>query len=185
MPAPLSIHRGAVMQFILNEAVEVLTRTPAVLTAMLHDLSEPWVQNNYGPETFSPFDVVGHLIHGEKTDWIVRTKMILSENADETFPPFDRYAMYETSKGRTINELLDEFAQLRRENLATLNALKIDKTKLNLRGKHPEFGPVTLSQLLATWVAHDLNHIHQIAKSMAYQYRDAVGPWRAYLSILP
>ncbi|MGE3179992.1 MAG: DinB family protein [Phycisphaerae bacterium] len=173
------------MQFNLQHAVEILQRTPSVLRAMLSGLSAPWVSNNYGVDTFSPFDVVGHLIHGEKTDWMVRVRMILDDGESQAFAPFDRYAMYEASKGRTIDELLREFAELRAENLVSLAALHLDATNLALRGTHPAFGSVTLEQLLATWVVHDLNHIHQIAKSMAYQYREAVGPWREYLSILP
>jgi hypothetical protein len=141
--------------------------------------------SNYGEKTFSPFDVLGHLIHAEKTNWIIRARCILDHGETKTFPPFDRYAMYETSKGKSVRQLLDEFAIVRAENLDALRALKPTAQMLAQRGMHPDFGAVTFKQLLATWVVHDLSHLHQIAKSMAFQYRDAVGPWRAFLSILP
>jgi len=173
------------MRFQIDEAIEVLAATPSVLRAMLGGLSEPWVRNNYGEKTFSPFDVIGHLIHGERTDWIPRARMILEEGEARTFEPFDRYAMYEDSKGRSMAELLDTFEALRQENLATLRTLPLKAETLRKRGRHPELGTVTLENLLATWVAHDLNHIAQICKAMAYQYKDAVGPWRAYISVLP
>ena len=177
--------RNNVMPFRLEQAIEVLERTPAVLRSMLSGLSEPWVMNNYGPETWSPFDVVGHLIHGERTDWIPRARIILERGASKPFEPFDRFAQYEASKGKSIVQLLDEFESLRRQNLDTLRAMKLTEAQLDLPGTHPALGPVTLRQLLATWVCHDLNHIHQIAKSMAYQYRDDVGAWREYITILP
>ncbi len=173
------------MQFHLPQALEILSRTPQVLRAMLAGLSDPWVMSNYGDKTFSPFDVVGHLIHGERTDWMPRARIILELGESKPFEPFDRYAMYEASRGKTIAELLDTFESLREKNLADLRAFRLSPDQLALRGAHPALGPVTLAQLLATWVAHDLNHIHQFAKSMAYQYRNAVGPWREYLTILP
>ena len=173
------------MSFQLPEALAVLQRTPRVLFTMLDGLPDFWVLRNYGPQTFSPFDVVGHLIHGERTDWMVRAKLILEHGPEKPFEPFDRYAMYEASKGKSIAELLATFAALRAENLAALRALNLTAQDLDRRGTHPALGPVTLGQLLATWVAHDLNHIHQIAKCMAFQYRDDVGPWKQYLSILP
>lgn len=172
------------MEFRVKQAIEVLCRTPSTLRSMLVGLSEPWVLNNYGEATFSPFDVVGHLIHGERTDWIPRARIILEECEARTFDPFDRYAMYEASKGKTIGELLDTFESLRLENIATLDAMKLTTEQLALLGTHPRLGTVTLEALLATWVVHDLNHIAQIAKSMAFQYRDAAGPWATYLSIL-
>ncbi len=172
------------MIFQLNQAIEILERTPSVLREMLSGLSKPWVLNNYGHETFSPFDVVGHLIHGEKTDWIPRLKIILEHGESKTFEPFDRYAMYEDSKGKTLAELLDTFETLRKENIETLRAIDLAPEKLALRGTHPELGAVTVEQLLATWVVHDLNHIHQIAKCMAYQYKDAVGPWLPFVGVL-
>ncbi len=173
------------MEFTLEQAIEVLAGTPGVLRALLGGLSAPWVESNYGEKTFSPFDVVGHLIHGERTDWIPRARMILEHGESRAFEPFDRYAMYEESKGKKIGELLDTFESHRRENVAALRAMRLTPDKLALRGRHPALGSVTLEALLATWAVHDLNHVHQIAKAMAYQYREAVGPWREYLSILP
>jgi uncharacterized damage-inducible protein DinB len=172
------------MQFQLAQAIEVLRRTPSGLRSMLSGLSDPWVFNNYGPDTFSPFDVVGHLIHGERADWIGRARMILEHGESRTFEPFDRYAMYEASKGKTLAELLDTFESLRQENVRTLEAMRLTPEKLALRGRHPDLGTVTLENLLATWVAHDLNHVAQIAKAMARQYGEAVGPWEVHLSIL-
>lgn len=172
------------MTFQLDRAVEVLSRTPGVLRAMLGGLSEPWFNSNYGDRTFSPFDVVGHLIHGEHTDWIPRAKIILEHGPNKPFEPFDRYAMYEASKGKTLDELLDTFESLRKQNVETLQGMRPGPKQLGKTGRHPELGTVTLEELLATWVVHDLNHIHQIAKCMAYQYRDLVGPWREYCTIL-
>ena len=177
--------RDDVMPFRLEQPIEILERTPSVLRALLAGLSEPWVMNNYGPETWSPFDVVGHLIHGEKTDWIPRARIILDDGPSRAFEPFDRFAQYEGSKGKHIDQLLDEFESLRRQNLEALRAMRLTAAQLDLPGTHPALGPVTLRQLLATWVCHDLNHVHQIAKSMAYQYRNEVGAWREYITILP
>lgn len=173
------------MSFTLPHTVAILERTPAVLRAWLGGLGEEWTHANYGEKTFSPFDVVGHLLHGEKTDWLGRAKLILEHGEAVPFTPFDRYALYEDSKGKTLNELLDSFAELRAKNLAELRAMKLTPPQLDLRGTHPALGTVTLRQLLATWAVHDLNHLHQIAKAMAYQYREEVGPWKEYLSILP
>jgi hypothetical protein len=173
------------MTFVLEQAIEVLQRTPDVLRALLGGLSDCWTLNNYGAATFSPFDVVGHLIHGEQTDWMVRARVILEYGEKTPFEPFDRYAMYEASKGKTMAELLQQFASLRTKNLDDLRALQLTPEKLECRGTHPALGGVTLRQLLATWVVHDLNHLHQIAKAMAFQYHTEVGPWREYLSLLP
>lgn len=173
------------MTFDLNQAFQVLKRTPSVVRSLLLGLDDFWVLSNYGPDTFSPFDVVGHLIHGERTDWMVRVRCILEHEESTPFEPFDRYAQYEASKGMHLSELLQTFAELREKNLKELQSLCLNEKMLNLRGTHPALGPVTLSQLLAAWVAHDLNHIHQIAKAMAFQYRKEVGPWREYLTILP
>lgn len=173
------------MKFDLSQAIQVLERTPAVLQAWLEGLDDDWVRSNYGDATFSPFDVVGHLIHGERTDWMVRARIILERGEETPFSPFDRYAQFEASKGKSIADLLKEFAELRVANLQALRALGLDAEKLRRTGMHPALGKVTLQELLATWVAHDLNHLHQIAKAMAYQYRLEVGPWREYLSILP
>ena len=172
------------MKFELSQAIEVLRATPGVLRAMLSGLSEPWIRNDYGDGTFSPFDVVGHLIHGEKTDWMVRLRIILEHGEARPFDPYDRYAQFEASRGRTLAQLLDEFERLRRENLAELRAIALGRQQLAKRGTHPRLGSVTAENLLATWVAHDLNHIAQIAKCAATQYEQAVGPWREYLGIL-
>lgn len=172
------------MKFQLDQAMEVLAGTPQVLRAMLENKSAEWVCSNYGPKTFSPFDVVGHLIHGDETDWIPRARMILEHGDAQAFEPFDRYAMFEDSKGKTIGELLDEFERLRRANIRQLRDLNLRADQMSLRGMHSALGGVTLGQLLATWVVHDLNHIAQIAKAMSFQYGSEVGPWREYLSIL-
>jgi hypothetical protein len=173
------------MNFVFEQAIEVLQRTPDVLRALLGGVSDCWTLNNYGLDTFSPFDVVGHLIHGERTDWMVRVRVILEHGEETPFEPFDRYAMYEASRGKNLAQLLDTFASLRADNLADLRALELTEQKLDRRGTHPALGQVTLRQLLAAWTVHDLSHLHQIAKAMAFQYRDEVGPWREYLSLLP
>lgn len=162
----------------------MLDRTPTVLRATLAGLGEHWTHRNYGETTFSPFDVVGHLIHGEKTDWMPRLRIILEHGEDVPFEPFDRFAQSEASRGKTLADLLSEFERLRAENLATLRGLELTPRQLAQRGKHPALGSVTAQELIATWVVHDLNHLKQIAKAMAWQYRDDVGPWRAYLPIL-
>lgn len=172
------------MEFNLNKSIEILERTPQVLEVLLNGLSDDWLQNNEGEETWSPFDVIGHLIHGEKTDWIVRAEIILSNKPDKTFDLFDRFAQFEESKGKTISQLLTEFQDLRSQNLAILKSKNITSEDLSKTGIHQAFGAVTLEQLLATWVAHDLGHIAQIARVMAKQYKNEVGPWREYLPIL-
>jgi hypothetical protein len=172
------------MNFQLDKAVEILAETPRVLRALLEGKSSEWVLSNYGPNTFGPFDVIGHLIHGEKTDWIPRARMILEHGEGRTFEPFDRYAMFEESKGKTIIDLLLEFEELRTDNIRLLKAMNLCTSQFLLTGKHPALGRVSLGQLLATWVVHDLNHVAQIAKAMSFQYADEVGPWREYLSIL-
>lgn len=172
------------MEYELAPAIEVLRRTPATLNALLRDLPEPWLIRNEGPETWSPYDVIGHLIHGEETDWIPRAKIILEHGETRAFEPYDRIAMFEESKRKPIRQLLDTFAQLRTENLRELQDLDLTDNLLDKRGRHPELGVVTLRQLLSAWVVHDLGHIRQVVRVMSKQYRDAVGPWRAYLSIL-
>jgi hypothetical protein len=172
------------MKFELNRSLQILQQTPSVLRTWLAGLDRPWIENNYGDDTFSPFDVVGHLLHGERTDWMARVEIILEQGTSQAFTPWDRYAMYRESQGKTIDQLLDEFAAARRENLANLDAKKLTPTDLQRTGTHPRFGQVTLQQLLATWVTHDLNHIHQIAKCMAWQYRDEIGPWREYVTFI-
>ena len=172
------------MEFELQHAIELLSRTPATLNSMLRDIPEGWLVQNEGAETWSPYDIVGHLIHGEETDWIPRARMILQHGETRAFEPFDREAMFETSQGKSIAELLDTFTLRRNESLRELNEMNLTPSLLEKRGKHPELGIVTLQQLLATWVVHDLGHVRQIVRVMSKQYRDAVGPWRAYLSIL-
>ena len=172
------------MNFEFAQAIDILRRTPATLNSLLRDLPEPWLVENEGPETWSPYDVIGHLIHGEETDWILRAKILLEHGETRAFEPFDRVAMFEESKGKSIVELLDTFAQLRARNLRELEALNLTSDLLEKRGRHPELGVVTLRQLLSTWVVHDLGHIRQVVRVMSKQYREAVGPWKAYLSIL-
>ena len=172
------------MKFDLHEATAVLERTPRVLRELLSGLADGWIQGTYGPDTFSPFDVIGHLITGEKTDWMVRAALILDHGTARPFAKYDRYAQFEQSRGKTLAGLLDEFEQLRRSNLAHLRSLNLTPRHLAQRGTHPALGEVTLENLLATWVAHDLNHLAQIAKAMATQYEHAVGPWKQYLGIL-
>lgn len=171
-------------EFRLGEATDLLGRTPLVLQAMLIRLPEHWTNANEGPDTWSAFDVMGHLIHGERTDWIPRARMILEHGTAKEFEPFDRFAQFEESRGRTLPELLDEFAQLRSMSLATLGGFGLTAADLERRGRHPAFGEVTLGQLLSTWVVHDFTHISQVARVMAKQYGQAVGPWSEYLSIL-
>lgn len=170
------------MQFELEKAIPILERTPRVLRLFLEDLPTEWIHSNEGENSWSPYDIIGHFIHGEKTDWIERTKIIL--NGSKTFQPFDRFAQFENSKGKSLNQLLDEFEQLRADNLKELASLQLTSDSFTLEGVHPEFGTVTLQQLLATWVTHDLGHIAQIARVIAKQYKEEVGPWLAYIPIL-
>jgi hypothetical protein len=170
--------------FAVDEATTILARTPATLDAMLSGLPESWIAANEGAETWTPFDVVGHLIHGERTDWIPRAKIILEYGESRPFEKFDRFAQFAASRGRTLTDLLDEFASVRRANLQTLTAFRLTERDLDRRGIHPELGVVTLRQLLATWTAHDLDHVVQISRVLARQYADEVGPWRAYLRII-
>lgn len=172
------------MEFQLDHATEVLRRTPATLNSLLRHLPNEWVSSSEGPESWSPFDVVGHLIHGEETDWIPRARIILEHGESRTFEPFDRHAMFEKSKGKSLGDLLDRFEQLRGESLQELEGMNLSPEVLGKRGMHPELGVVTLSQLLSTWVVHDLGHIGQIVRVMAKQYKEAVGVWQAYLSVL-
>ena len=172
------------MEHNLDHTVRLLGRTPAGLDALLRDLPQAWTSRNEGKNTWSAFDVVGHLIHGERTDWMPRAKMILQFGETRTFEPFDRWGQVRESEGKSLDQLLDEFARLRRENLIELHALNLRPEDLNRRGRHPALGVVTLSELLATWAAHDLTHMHQISRVMAHQYREAVGPWCQYLGVL-
>lgn len=172
------------MKFELATGVPVLERTPRALRELLGGLPENWTTPNEGPETWSAFDVVGHLIHGEKTDWIPRARLILDSGRQIPFTPFDRFAQFRASEGKTLAALLDEFAVARAKSLTTLRSWNLTESQLSLEGEHPEFGAVTLRQLLATWVAHDLGHLVQIGRVMAKQYRDAIGPWATYLSVM-
>lgn len=172
------------MDFELTAGIAVLARTPSTLRAMLAGLEPAWTDANEGPETWSPYIIAGHLIHGERTDWIPRARMILAQGPERRFTPFDRFAQFRESEGKSLADLLSEFARLRTENLATLAGWSVTESQLALEGEHPEFGRVTLRQLLATWVAHDLGHVAQAARVMAKQYREAVGPWRAYLPVM-
>jgi DinB superfamily len=172
------------MHFHLTQGLDVLERTPATFRALLDGLPEAWTAPNEGPDTFSAFDNLGHLIHGERTDWIPRARIILAQGPNRRFEPYDRFAQYHESRGKSVAELLTEFARLRAENLTALRGWQLSDAELALEGEHPELGTVTLRQLLATWVAHDLGHVAQTARVMAKQYREAVGPWRAYLPVL-
>jgi DinB superfamily len=172
------------MSFDLYHGIAVLERTPSVFRALLAALPDAWIVGNEGPDTFSPFDNLGHLIHGERADWMPRARIILAQGGNRTFEPYDRFAQVRESAGKSLAQLLDEFTVLRAENLATLREWRLTDEQLALEGQHPELGPVTLRQLLATWVAHDLGHLAQTSRVMAKQYREAVGPWRAYLPVM-
>ena len=172
------------MEFDLTKAIQILEKTPKVLNSLLPGISDEWVKTNEGPDTWSPYDVVGHLIHGEKTDWMPRAQVILGPGVNKNFQPFDRFAQMQERGGKTIAHLLQEFELLREMNLQLLREMNLSESDLLKEGVHPAFGPVTLKELLATWVAHDLNHIAQICRTMAKQYKAEVGPWVAYLRIL-
>ncbi len=172
------------MEFDLEFSTDVLGRTPAVLRSLLGGLAEPWILGTEGPVTFSPFDVVGHLIDGEETDWIPRARIILARGTEPRFEPYDRFRHWERNAGRTLESLLEEFARLRAGNLEQLRAWKLSAAELDLPGIHPRLGLVTLRQLLAAWVVHDLGHLAQVARVMAKQYRGEVGPWVPFLPVL-
>lgn len=168
----------------IDECFSVLTRTPAALNAMLRDLPEAWITATEGPGTWSPYIVIGHLVHGEKVDWMSRLQMILEHGTERPFDPFDREAQFHESEGKSLAALLDEFSALRRENLSRLRALNLQPKQLELRGNHPTLGQVTLRQLLATWTAHDLAHTVQISRVMAKRFKQEVGPWAEFLSVM-
>ncbi len=172
------------MQIDLDDAVAVLKRTPGTLRSMLAGLPPAWTETNEGGETWSPYDVLGHLVHGEQTDWIPRAKVILETGEAQPFEAFDRFAQFEASEGKSLSELLDEFEAARAESLSVLESMRLTTSDLERTGMHPALGRVTLGQLLATWVAHDLDHVVQISRTMAKQYTEGVGPWRQYLSVL-
>jgi hypothetical protein len=186
-PAPVSAktaaHESSTMEQNLNHTIALLARTPAALSALLRDLPESWTHHNEGGNTWSPCDIVGHLIHGEHTDWIPRAKIILQFGESKPFEPFDREGFKGVTQNKSLGQLLDEFARLRSENLDQLRAFNLQSQDLQRRGQHPTLGVVTLSELLATWAAHDLNHIHQISRVMAHQYRDSVGPWIKFMGV--
>jgi hypothetical protein len=168
----------------LDATLSLLARTPATLNALLRDLPNEWTFQNEGGDTWTAFDVVGHLIHGERTDWIPRTKRILEFGEAKTFEPFDRLAQERESQGKMLPELLDEFARIRAQNIEELRAMKLSAVDFEKRGLHPALGVVTLSELLATWAVHDLTHLHQLSRILAHQYREAVGPWSKFLGVL-
>lgn len=172
------------MENNLELTIALLSRTPATLNAMLRGLPDEWTQCREGEKTFNAYEVVGHLAHGERADWMPRVKMILEHGESRAFVPFDRFAQDRESKGKSLAQLLDEFAELRAQNLNELRALGVTDQQLQLRGKHPRLGSVTLGNLLATWAAHDMTHLHQLSRIMAHQYRDAVGPWTVFLGVL-
>jgi hypothetical protein len=171
-------------EFSLPNTIALLARTPATLGALLRGLPDTWVRSNEGKDTWSAFDIMGHLVVGERTDWMPRLRIILEHGEARPFDPFDRFAQSRESQDKSLDQLLDEFARLRKENLTALQALNLQSQDFTRRGKHPALGVVTLSELLATWAAHDLTHLHQLSRVMAHQYRDAVGPWSAYLGVL-
>jgi hypothetical protein len=172
------------MEHNLEHTISILARTPPALNLLLRDLPDVWTLQNEGENTWNAFEVVGHLIHGERTDWIPRVKRILEFGERQAFEPFDRWAQARESQGKSLPQLLDEFARLRADNLGELRALDLRHEDFQRCGRHPTLGVVTLSQLLATWAAHDLTHLHQISRIMAHQYRDAVGPWSKLLGVM-
>jgi hypothetical protein len=172
------------MNHLLPDTISLLSRTPATLNALLRDLPDDWTAHNEGGDTFTVPDVIGHLIYGDRVDWLARARMILEHGESRPFEPFDRRGHEKECAGKTLSQLLDEFARVRGNALSELRALNLQPEQLTLRGCHPTFGTVTLSQLLATWAAHDLTHLHQVSRIMARQYREAVGPWSAFLGVL-
>jgi len=172
------------MKYTVAGAIEILERTPAVCNALLSGLSDDWLMNNEGPETFSPYDVIGHILHGESTDWVPRIKMILEFGNSKTFERWNRFAQYEESKGKSIEQLLKEFAAIRKDNVAWLRSLDLTEADFDKPGMHPVLGDVTLRNLLATWAVHDLTHIAQITRVMAKQYKEEMGPWPEFFRIL-
>ena len=172
------------MEPLVQWAMNILEQTPHIFQSLLRDMPDAWSYTNEGPETWSPFDVVGHLAHTEQTAWIQRANTILECGPSKAFEPVDRLAQFETSKGKSLNELLDTFEASRASNLDVLRNMRLTSAHLERKGKHPQLGEVTLGQLIATWTAHDLNHIRQIVEVLARQHADAVGPWKAFLPIL-
>jgi hypothetical protein len=178
------LHRPTPNKFSMEEAIALLTRTPATLNALLRGLPDLWTHRNEGKDTWSAFDIIGHLIVADRTDWMPRVRTILEHGESRPFEPFDRFAQAKESEGKSLEQLLDGFSRLRSESLAALQALNLQSADLARRGKHPALGSVTLRELLATWAVHDLTHLHQLSRVMAYQYREEVGPWSAFLGVL-
>ncbi len=172
------------MKYTTNEAIQILERTPLVLRSLLSGLADGWTKNNEGSDTFSPFDILGHLIHGEKTDWATRAKIILAFGISKPFTPWNRFAQYEESKGKNLDQLLDEFEAVRKENMQWFTSLILTEADLDKTGMHPKLGEITLRNLLSTWVVHDLTHIAQITRVMAKQYKEEMGPWPEFFRIL-
>lgn len=172
------------MNFNKEQAIVILERTPTALKNLLSGLNDEWIQSNEGSDTFSPYDVVGHLIHGEQTDWVVRAKHILAVGTTTPFKPWDRFAQFQNSKGKTLEKLLDEFEVIRQGNINWLKSVSLSEADLEKKGIHPTLGEVTLRNLLATWVVHDLTHIAQITRVMAKQYKEEIGPWTEFFRIL-
>lgn len=172
------------MNYNLQQAIQILERTPGALDSLLRGLDSQWTHSNEGPGTWSPFDVLGHLIHGEKTDWMPRITIVLSEAKNKTFTPYDRFAQEKTSIGKTMDQLLDEFANRRGDNLEALRSLHLTSEDFQKTGIHPELGKVTLQELLSSWVVHDLGHLVQVSRVMAKQYKENCGPWPHYLTVL-
>ncbi len=171
------------MKFQIEQAVEILSQTPATLNSLLGNLSDDWIEKE-DSENWNPFDIVGHFIHGEETDWIPRAEMIFAQGENRTFLPFDRFAQFKKSEGKSLSQLLETFARLRKENLEKLQLMSLTDEQLKLKGIHPELGEVNLEQLLSTWVVHDLTHLRQIVIVLAKKYSENVGVWKEYLSIL-
>ena len=172
------------MNYSVDQAVEILERTPSVFRTLLDGLDDDWVMNNEGPETFSPYDIIGHLIHGEKTDWRPRITMVLEHGPSKTFVPYDRFAQNEESKGKSLQQLLIEFESLRKDNILWFKSLSLKEEDFGKMGMHPVLGQVSLRNLLSTWVVHDLTHLAQISRVMAKQYKDEIGPWVQYFRLL-
>ena len=170
--------------FNIDEAIQILETTPGVLNALLLNLPEGWADSREGPDTWSPYDIVGHLIHGEKTDWILRMQMILEEGSSKPFPDFDRQAQFRESKGKSLSQLLVQFEELRKKNIGELKRQQLTESDFGKTGHHPDFGEVTLQQLLSTWVVHDLGHLRQIARVLAKQYKEEIGPWAEFLPVV-
>jgi DinB family protein len=173
-----------VMEYNLEKSIALIARTPAVLDTMLRDLPDEWTMRNEGEKSWSAYDIVGHLIHGELTDWLPRARRILEHGESKPFDRFDRTAQERESKGKSLGQLLDEFARLRTESVRQLRAMNLSAADLAKRGRHPALGVVTLSQLLASWPVHDLTHLHQLSRVMAHQYREAIGPWTVYMGVM-